>query len=832
MNSSAPPTESGPPSARRIRVGVLSDDVANPYSEPILTELSELARAEGVQVVNFVERLLPEDIGGKRRLTTDLAGPASVDAVLLLPLGYDLGPSHLAEYCKRFEPLPLCSIPDVDSESCSRVSVDNAPGMRALVAHLIEVHGYRRMAFVRGPEASDEANLRYGIYREVLAEHGIAFDPELVAPGYYVVQSGVDAVRLFYDERRVEPDAIVCANDGTAQGVLKELGARGIAIPEAVAVTGFDDVEGARFSDPPLTTVRQPLRELGREVLRALLEQVRGGPATRKVLPSELVLRESCGCFAYPEAGDEAGPRREELGVALLRAELAGAEDAMHALGIVGPRNADWKRSLWQAFASDVADAGACFVHELRETLQSVVRARGDAAGLQKFITLFWGRARACLPSGSLEWRRADALLHAARLMASSVAERTQSVRQVRYEDFSYKLVHTNNALATAPDIAAVESVLAQEVPLYEIPTCYVCAYDAEPGWARLIAGVKARRQLHAPPGGIRFRTERLLPEGLLPTSGPFQFITGPLARSGDSPGYVLFAKGPHDGFVYENLWAQLGAAVSRIRLTQRLVEEASLREAAERERLEKELRIATRIQTGILPRRFSVRGLDLAAVMRPATEVGGDYYDILETERGCWIGIGDVAGHGLPAGLVMLMLQSVVSGVVRTTPNARPREIMSTVNRILFENIRERMAQDEHITLTLLSYDESGVLTFAGAHEEILLYRAKERRVEWVPTPGTWTAAIPDIAPHTEDSECRVEPGDLLVFYTDGIVEARDARGQQFGQERLAAALERVHERPVEVIRDMLMNEFDQWTARREDDATLLVARHLGAPI
>jgi serine phosphatase RsbU (regulator of sigma subunit) len=75
------------------------------------------------------------------------------------------------------------------------------------------------------------------------------------------------------------------------------------------------------------------------------------------------------------------------------------------------------------------------------------------------------------------------------------------------------------------------------------------------------------------------------------------------------------------------------------------------------------------------------------------------------------------------------------------------------------------------------------------------------------------------------------VEPGDLLVFYTDGIVEARDARGQQFGQERLAAALERVHERPVEVIRDMLMNEFDQWTARREDDATLLVARHLGAP-
>ena len=123
-----------------------------------------------------------------------------------------------------------------------------------------------------------------------LLEPGTAW----IAPGNYVTQGGLDAVRLFYDERRLKLDAIVSANDGMALGVLEGLAARGISVPEDVALLGFDDVDLARYVDPPLTTVRQPIAEIGRHMARQLLRLAAGEsvePAL--ILPTELVLRAS-----------------------------------------------------------------------------------------------------------------------------------------------------------------------------------------------------------------------------------------------------------------------------------------------------------------------------------------------------------------------------------------------------------------------------------------------------------------------------------------------------------------------------------------------------------
>ena len=253
-----------PTTVRPPTIGVLSGEVSNGYSEPILSELSEAAEAAGVRLVSFVEAMAPEDISGRRPLATDLARSPRLDAVLVLPIGATLSPQDLARYCERFRPLPMCSVPDIAAEWCSRVYVDNEPGMRAVLRHLVGTHGYRRVGFVRGWAESDEAELRFRVYREVLAEHGLPFDPELVAPGHYVMQSGIDAVQLFLDERKLELDAIACANDATAFGVIEALLARGIDVPTEVAVVGFDDVDLARYYDPPLTTARQPLRDLGR----------------------------------------------------------------------------------------------------------------------------------------------------------------------------------------------------------------------------------------------------------------------------------------------------------------------------------------------------------------------------------------------------------------------------------------------------------------------------------------------------------------------------------------------------------------------------------------
>jgi serine phosphatase RsbU (regulator of sigma subunit) len=245
-------------------------------------------------------------------------------------------------------------------------------------------------------------------------------------------------------------------------------------------------------------------------------------------------------------------------------------------------------------------------------------------------------------------------------------------------------------------------------------------------------------------------------------------------------------------------------------------------------ERLRKEIDLAQHIQTSILPRTLDVRGLTIAATMIPTSEVGGDYYDVLPIEDGCWIGIGDVSGHGLDAGLMMLMTQSVVAALVARDPSASPVDVLCALNEVLFDNIHNRLMRDEHATLTLLRYDRGGSVVFAGAHEEIIVFRAGEGRCEVVPTPGTWVGGRRDIRRGTVESSLRLAHGDVMLLHTDGVTEIRDGRGEPFGLERLCAEFERVHDDAPQKIVDHLVQAVGTW-GDADDDVTLLVFRYEG---
>jgi serine phosphatase RsbU (regulator of sigma subunit) len=243
------------------------------------------------------------------------------------------------------------------------------------------------------------------------------------------------------------------------------------------------------------------------------------------------------------------------------------------------------------------------------------------------------------------------------------------------------------------------------------------------------------------------------------------------------------------------------------------------------RERLEKELELARQIQVGILPRQLLAEGLELTACMTTAAEVGGDYYDVLPVDGGCWIGIGDVSGHGVTSGLIMLMVQSVVAALVAKDPNSSPREAVTILNRVLFENIRHRLIKDDFVTLSLLRVANQKIV-FAGAHEHFLVCRARTGIAEPIVTPGTWLGVLPEIGRFTPETTLELEPNDLVVLYTDGITEARNAVGEQYGLERLGAAVQRYRKEPLEQLRNGLVDEVTHWTAKQDDDATLVILR------
>ena len=185
-----------------------------------------------------------------------------------------------------------------DETELDVVLADNVAGITELVAHLAGRHRYRRLCFVTGPPDAPDARERQAAFETaVLAIPGCVIDQ--VLHGDFSEASGTEAARALL-ARGPLPQAVVCANDQMAIGVLREFQREGVAVPADVALTGFDDVYPSRLVDPPLTTVSQPLRELGVRATQRLLARIEDrslAPQT-SVLPTRVVIRASCGCPA------------------------------------------------------------------------------------------------------------------------------------------------------------------------------------------------------------------------------------------------------------------------------------------------------------------------------------------------------------------------------------------------------------------------------------------------------------------------------------------------------------------------------------------------------
>ena len=178
------------------------------------------------------------------------------------------------------------------------VAADNFSGSAAVITHLITEHGSRRLFHVDGPPDSPDA-----IERRLALHHVLGNNPQcqLVGSvqGIFSVRSGEQAGESLVARHRGElPDAVVCANDQMAIGLLRAFAAAGVRVPAEVAVVGFDDIYPASLFDPPLTTVHQPMRMLGERACARLLDRIAtpGLSPAVELLPTELVLRSSCGC--------------------------------------------------------------------------------------------------------------------------------------------------------------------------------------------------------------------------------------------------------------------------------------------------------------------------------------------------------------------------------------------------------------------------------------------------------------------------------------------------------------------------------------------------------
>ena len=249
-----------------------------------------------------------------------------------------------------------------------------------------------------------------------------------------------------------------------------------------------------------------------------------------------------------------------------------------------------------------------------------------------------------------------------------------------------------------------------------------------------------------------------------------------------------------------------------------------------ENRRLGTELAVAERIQLMVLPLHQELEAfqtLEIAAYMRPAEEVGGDYYDVLKSGNRLKIGIGDVTGHGLESGVLMLMVQSVARAL-QEAGNTDAVKFLTDLNSALFKNI-VRTKIDKHLTLAFLDYDGKEMI-LSGQHEEVVVVRANGEleRID------TMDLGIPiglevDISAFVKTHEIAFDKGDLILLHTDGVTEAENGAGELFGIERLCREALRLKDQSADKVVSEIIATLMLFIGSQKihDDITLLAVRH-----
>lgn len=276
-------------SRRTNTIGMLFTEISSEFFSPMLRGIEAAAREENLSL------LISTQERSSASPTTSLPlGEHNTDGIVVFV--DSLPEEELIRFNQIGFPVVLIHRSSPEGLNIPCVTIENKLGARMLIDHLIKVHSYRRIAFLAGLEGHEDSYWREIGYRESLTSHGVPFDPKLVSAGGFDREISRAAVESWLEEG-FEFEAVFAADDESAIGVLAALNNAGKRVPQDVAVVGFDDIVLSRYLTPPLTTVRAPTEQVGREAIKQLVRLIRGGQAEPLVLlPTELVIRQSCGC--------------------------------------------------------------------------------------------------------------------------------------------------------------------------------------------------------------------------------------------------------------------------------------------------------------------------------------------------------------------------------------------------------------------------------------------------------------------------------------------------------------------------------------------------------
>jgi len=562
----------------RPRFGFLTSMIHTGAGSEILAGVLEEAKRLDVDLYVYPGgRLADADPFEQRRnYIYTIASRASHDGILswASSLGSLVGQEPVEAFHAPFRNKALVTISQRVHDA-PVIALEAESGMEDILHHAVLQHGCKRFAYARGPKVHYAAELRYRAFQNLLPTLNLQFFEHLVSSPR-IWERGSDAIRELCDQRGLVPgkdfDAIICASDVVATGVIRGLRERGYDVPADTLVFGFNDSREASLVTPGITTVSVPFRGQGASGLFTLYEVWRGAPVPEqpRMLPSRLIIRQSCGCpsdqMILAKAPSDVQTKRD--GVFADRTEAC----IMGIAGYVGYdlKTADtWLPPLVHSLDQEVFGTGqGRFLRVFGGLLDRAVLSGKEIEIWHNAVSVL---RREALPFADTMQRLVlEDLVGMARVMIGQASRRLSIFRLWEDEQLRDRLQALGRILQASFDLNRIQEALPEHLPGMGIASAYLVLHDrqASPFGAQLVLAFSEQGISNLPHDGLPFSCEHcLVPSQYLPRRR-VSFVVEPLYVRDEDLGYILLEVGPSAGLFYEDLRSVISGAIKGALLT------------------------------------------------------------------------------------------------------------------------------------------------------------------------------------------------------------------------------------------------------------------------
>jgi len=511
-------------------IGVFTASLDDEYQSTVWRAIEDEAQKRNFASISFLGSRIGSPISAEAssNLAYHLANEQTIDGLIIISssLATFFTSLDLKEFFSPWESLPKVSI-GMDIPGMSSVTVESSKAIEQIIEHLVHDHGRKNFALIGGPPTHDEAVSRKKALIDALNLYDLELDPELMVDGTFVQDSGARGMEALLAKNKVI-DTVFCLNDRMAQGALSLLSQRGYHVPEDISVIGFDGIPASRYTHPPLTTVVQPMTNLGREAV-AMLDRLMGSSQEEhKVLRSTAIIRESCGCAPQFNFNSE------------------GVEIPSYA-------SRSEKKSIQELVTLVKQESHPHLIALLNKGIDTTISENGMVERWHEYISIVESRCLDC-PTKSKK-----NLIGAARAFVGEKIGRYQAAKRLDVQSSFEALRHVSAMLAGTFEMSELVHNLKNSLHLFGIKRGYLVVFSHNTGKGRLVMDMESGDipSFHE----IReFDSDQLLPPHYDRVWRKGQWILLPLVYNTEPLGYIIVPVGMESPALYDVLQEQISS--------------------------------------------------------------------------------------------------------------------------------------------------------------------------------------------------------------------------------------------------------------------------------